>query len=118
MTVTVHRQFFSSIGDVLDDIKKNRTWPTTLVSGPSRGREVHWHAEEVHAYVMEGETDFLDAASSKRIPVGPGDKVVIPARALHAEGPVKDKVVYVIAVPAPLPYDEFLKARPEADLQR
>jgi mannose-6-phosphate isomerase-like protein (cupin superfamily) len=118
MAVTVQRKFFGSIGEALDDIRKNGTWPTTLVSGPSRGRQVHWHSEEVHAYVMEGETDFLDAATSERIPVGPGDKVVIPARALHAEGAVKDRVVYLIALPGPLPYDEFLKARPEEELRR
>jgi hypothetical protein len=44
--------------------------------------------------------------------------VVIPARALHAEGAVKDRVVYLIALPGPLPSDEFLKARPEEELRR
>lgn len=117
MTVTVHRKFFNSIGDVLDDIKKNRTWPTTFVSGPSEGLPVHWHTEEVHAYVIEGETDFLDVGTNKRLPVGPGDKVVVPARTLHAEGAVKDKVVYVIGMPTAVPPREFLRMKQESDLQ-
>jgi quercetin dioxygenase-like cupin family protein len=118
MALSVQRKFFSSIGDVLDDIRRNQTWPTTFVSGPSKGLPVHWHSEEVHAYIMEGETDFLDAESGVRTPVGPGDKIIVPAGALHAEGVVKDKVVYLLGLPAPLPPDEFLRMRSAEDLPK
>ena len=56
----IEKAFFESREQVLEDIGKNNTWPTTFVSGPSEGLPVHWHSEEVHAYIMEGETDFLD----------------------------------------------------------
>jgi quercetin dioxygenase-like cupin family protein len=69
---------------------------------------VHWHSDEVHAYIMEGETDFLDAASGKRTSVVAGDKIIVPARTLHAEGAVKDRVVYILALPRPVAGDEFL----------
>tara|TARA_R110002096_G_scaffold6206_8_gene28589 strand:+ start:1195 stop:1548 length:354 start_codon:yes stop_codon:yes gene_type:complete len=108
MAIEFYRQFFTSRNEVLDDVKSNGTWPTTFVSGPSDGLHLHWHADEVHAYIIEGETDFLDAESGRRTPVTAGDKVVVPARTLHAEGSVKDRVVYILALPDALLPDEFL----------
>lgn len=111
MNLDIQPDFFQSLADVLDDIKANGTWPTTFVSGASEGLPVHWHSEEVHAYVMEGETDFLDADSGRRTSVGPGDKIVVPAGALHAEGAVRNRVVYILALPEPLAPDQFLMMR-------
>lgn len=111
MSLQFYPGFFKTPADVLDDVKVNQTWPTTFVSGPSDAAPVHWHSDEVHAYIMEGETDFLDAASGKQTPVKAGDKIIVPARALHAEGAVKDRVVYILALPRPLPGDEFLVMR-------
>ena len=88
---------------------KNGTWPTTFVSPAYPGVEVHWHSEDVCAYVMEGETSFFDGESGDTTRVGPGDKVTIPKRTLHAEGEVKDRVVYVIGMPEPLLSQDFLK---------
>lgn len=116
MGIEIHAQCFASMDEVLDDVKANGTWPTTFVSGPSEGLPVHWHDHDVHAYVMEGDTDFLDVESGERMPVRQGDKVVIPARTLHAEGAVAQRVVYVLAVPEPLPGDRFLAMRDQADL--
>lgn len=117
MALEFYPQFFTSRSEVLDDIKGNDTWPTTFVSGPSDGLHVHWHADEVHAYIMEGQTDFLDAESGQRTAVQAGDKIVVPARSLHAEGGVKDRVVYILALPAALPPDEFLAMRDPEDLK-
>jgi len=108
--------FFESRAEVLQDIEKNGTWPTTFVSGASEGLPVHWHSEEVHAYVMEGQTDFLDVETDTRTSVGPGDKVILPAGALHAEGVVKDRVVYILALPMALAADDFLVQRAPEDL--
>ena len=99
MAVEVLKGFFESRDEVLDDIKASGFWPTTFVSGPSPGIEVHWHDLDVHAYVMEGTTSFLDGESGARQAVGPGDKIVIPRRTLHAEGEIADRVVYIISVP-------------------
>lgn len=116
MGLQIEKAFFESKEQVLEDIGKNNTWPTTFVSGPSEGLPVHWHSEEVHAYIMEGETNFLDVERDERIPVAAGDKVIVPARTLHAEGEVRDRVVYILALPAPLEPDEFLVLRNAEDL--
>lgn len=116
MSLQVHRNFFQTKDDVLEDIRVNGTWPTTFVSGPSDGLPVHWHSEEVHGYIMEGSTDFLDVETNKRIPAGVGDKLVIPARTLHAEGVVKDRVVYILALPEALTAEQFLAMREPASL--
>ncbi len=108
MELQFYPQFFGSTADVLDDVKKNGTWPTTFVSGPSDGLHVHWHSDEVHAYIMEGKTDFLDANSGTRTAVEAGDKIVVPARVLHAEGAVRGRVVYILALGQPLPPEDFL----------
>ncbi len=116
MALQVHKSFFKNRAEVLDDLKQSGFWPTTFVSGPSPGLEAHWHSEEVHAYVIEGETSFLDVESGKRHPTGPGDRIVIPPRTLHAEGEVRDRVVYIIGVPEAMSPREFLKQRPAEEL--
>ena len=102
----------------MDDIKASGFWPTTFVSGRSPGVEVHWHDLEVDAYVMEGETSFLDPVQDVRHPVAPGDKIVIPAGTLHAEGAIEDQVVYVIAVPEARPTDRQLTLNPPDTLPK
>ena len=107
----VNKQFFSGIGEVLEDVKANQTWPTTFVSGPSKGLPEHWHDYEVHAYLMEGETWFLDGESGEKFNVTAGDKIIIPSKALHAEGEVEEKAVYIVAIPEPVTNKEFLVMR-------
>lgn len=65
----------------------------------------------MHAYVLEGETSFLDADSGQRHPVGTGDKLIISAGTLHAEGEIRDRVVYYIGLSEAVPREEFLKLR-------
>ena len=65
MGLTVEKAFFANLSDVLDDVKSNGTWPTTFVSGPSKGLPEHYHDYEVHAYVMEGETWFGTVIQAK-----------------------------------------------------
>ena len=116
MSLQIYKRFFENRGEVLEDLKASGFWPTTFVSGPSPGLEVHWHSEEVHAYVVEGETSFLDGESGERHAVAAGDKIIVPPRTLHAEGEVCDRVVYIIAVPEAMLPDEFLKLRPPEEL--
>ena len=118
MGIHVAKGHFNDLTEVLEEIKQNRMWPTTYVSGAATAADIHWHSEEVHVYVMEGITDFLDGETGKRHDVMAGDKITVPARTLHAEGAVKEKVIYLIAIPEALPPDEFLKMRDPADLNR
>jgi len=108
LALTYYKKFFNSKAEVLADIDKNNTWPTTFVSGATDGPPVHWHKDEVHAYIMEGETDFLDAETNLRTQVKAGDKIVVPAGELHAEGSIQDKVVYILALPEPRLPEDFL----------
>ncbi len=108
MGLKFYKQFFTSKKEVLDDIEKNGTWPTTFVSGSTDGPPVHWHKDEVQAYIMEGETDFLDAETNKRTMVSAGDKIIVPMGELHAEGAIKDRVVYILALPEPRLPEDFL----------
>jgi quercetin dioxygenase-like cupin family protein len=116
MGLEIHAQSFTSLAEVLEEVKASGGWPTTFVSGPSEGLPVHWHPHDLQVYVMEGETDFLDPVTGVRHPVRQGDRIAIPAGTLHAEGPVKDRVVYILAVPKPLARGEFLAMRDPASL--
>jgi hypothetical protein len=114
MALKFYKQFFTSKAEVLADIEKNDTWPTTFVSGKTEGPPVHWHKDEVHAYIMDGETDFLDAETNQRTFVSAGDKIIVPGRKLHAEGVIKNRVVYILALPAPrLPEDFLMMFEPD-----
>jgi mannose-6-phosphate isomerase-like protein (cupin superfamily) len=114
MGLKFYKQFFTTKKEVLADIQENGTWPTTFVSGATEGPPVHWHKDEVHAYIMEGETDFLDAETNLRTIVSAGDKIIVPMGELHAEGAIKDRVVYILALPEPrLPEDFLAKFTPE-----
>ncbi len=115
--VQVHKHFFDAREEVLDDLKKTGFWPTTYVSEPGPPGDIHWHNLEVHGYVLEGHTWFLDADRDIRHDVASGDKIVIPARTLHAEGEITENLVYIIALPEPGPFDPFLEQLSPEDLK-
>ena len=117
MGVQIYKHFFDTREEVFDDLKKTGFWPTTFVSKPSPPLEVHWHKLEVQAYVMEGRTWFLDEESGVRQDIAIGDKIVIPARTLHAEGETTENVIYIIGLPEPGPFDPFLEQRSPEDLK-
>ena len=85
--------FHSSKEEVLDDIKKLDLWPTVYVSERMDELPLHWHEVDNCGYVMEGTSYVLDSNGS-RIELSAGDKLEIPAGALHAEGRVDQKIVY------------------------
>ncbi len=118
MPVQIHRQFFRNVGEALDDIRKNGFWPTTYVSDASPALPTHWHDSDIHGYMIEGTSWVLDGESGENIEVSAGDKLVIPAGTLHAEGENNQRVVYLVALPEPRPFHEFLKMYPPDDPAR
>ena len=48
-------------------------------------------------YVLEGHSYVLNE-HGERFPLGPGDKLVIPAGAIHAEGAVAERMVYIVGI--------------------
>ncbi|MEM8500760.1 MAG: cupin domain-containing protein [Pseudomonadota bacterium] len=94
----VIHNFFTSKDEVLDDIKKLDLWPTVYVSDRMDELPLHWHDVDNCGYVMEGRSYILNE-NGERIPLQAGDKLHIPAGALHAEGSVEERIVYIVGIP-------------------
>ena len=105
--MVIEKGFFTSRDDVLQDIRRSGYWPTTYISTKSPELPVHYHAHDILGYVMEGETYVLDEDENK-IPIGPGDKLIIPKGAWHAEGEVTDEVIYIVTVREAVPFMEAI----------
>ncbi|MEM9034363.1 MAG: cupin domain-containing protein [Actinomycetota bacterium] len=94
----VIRGAFSTKDQVLDEIRRLDLWPTTYVSERMRELPPHWHDVDNHGFVLEGHSYVLDERG-ERVELGPGDKLEIPAGAIHAEGEVRDRMVYIVGIP-------------------
>jgi hypothetical protein len=116
MSIRVEKGCFDGLDDALDDIRKNRLWPTTYVAEEATAADIHWHSEEVTVYVMKGQTYFLDGETRKKHAVMEGDKVTVPARTLHAEGEVVGGIIYLIGIPEALSPERFLMQREPSEL--
>ncbi len=116
MGIHVKKGCFEGLPGALEDAKNHNLWPTTYVADEATAADLHWHSEEVHVYVMRGETYFLDGESGKKHPVIAGDKVIVPARTLHAEGEFKGGIIYLIGIPEALAPDRFLLQRSPEEL--
>ena len=100
--LVVEKGYFTTKAEVMEDIRDTGYWPTTFISGKSPELPVHYHNHDIIGYVMEGETYLLDE-DEKKIPIGPGDRLVIPKGAWHAEGAVEEKVVYIVSLKEAIP---------------
>jgi hypothetical protein len=94
----VVHNFFSSKQEVLADISKLDLWPTTYVSDRMEELPLHYHDIDNCGYVLEGKSYVLNE-QGERVPLGPGDKLIIPAGAIHAEGEVTERMVYIVGIP-------------------
>ncbi len=94
----VIKNFHSSKDEVLDDIKKLDLWPTVYVSERMEELPPHWHDLDNCGYVMEGSSYVLNE-KGERVQLCAGDKLQIPAGAIHAEGKVQERMVYIVGIP-------------------
>lgn len=108
--MVVEKGYFRDRAQVMEDIRDTGYWPTTYLSGPSPELPLHYHDQDIIGYVMEGETYVLDE-DGIAITVGPGDRMVIPKGAWHAEGEVKDPVVYIVSMREAVPFIEGIMPR-------
>ena len=69
---------------------------------------LHWHDTDNCGYVLEGSSYVLNE-KGEQVKLGPGDKLVIPAGALHAEGIVTERMVYIVGISEPANLMEKLK---------
>ena len=108
--LVVEKSYFSDRTEVMEDIRDTGYWPTTYVSNRSPELPVHYHDHDIIGYVMEGETYLLDE-DEQRIEIGPGDRLVIPKGAWHAEGEVTDRVLYIVTCKEPVAFIEAIMPR-------
>ena len=100
MTFKIHKSFFSTREEVLEDLKETGHWPTTYVSEKSPELPLHWHNLDITGYVMSGGTYLLDE-QGMRHDLDPGDKLEIPRGSLHAEGEVLVTTTYIVGTEVP-----------------
>ena len=105
---------FSTKDEVFEDLKRLDLWPTTYVSERMQELPLHWHDVDNCGYVLEGSSYVLNE-HGERFPLGPGDKLVIPAGAIHAEGAVTERMVYIVGISEPANLLERLSLLKPAD---
>jgi uncharacterized cupin superfamily protein len=93
----VIKQAFSTKEEAMADLTRLGLWPTTYVSERMDELPLHWHDVDNCGYVIEGSSYVLDA-EGERIELEAGDKLVLPAGAVHAEGEVLERMVYIVGI--------------------
>ena len=93
----VVHNFHTTKAEVLADIAALDLWPTTYVSERMGELPLHWHDVDNVGYVLEGSSYVVNEVG-EHIPLGAGDKLVLPAGAVHAEGTVTDRMVYIVGI--------------------
>lgn len=93
----VVHNFFSNKSEVFKDLDALDLWPTTYVSDRMQELPLHWHDFDNCGYVLEG-SSYVVNERGERVPLRAGDKLIIPAGALHAEGEVSERMVYIVGI--------------------
>jgi quercetin dioxygenase-like cupin family protein len=94
----VIRGAFSTKAEVLAELTALDFWPTTYVSERGQELPLHWHDFDDVGYVLEGHTYVLNE-KAERVELGPGDKLILPRGAVHAEGEVSERTVWIVGIP-------------------
>jgi uncharacterized RmlC-like cupin family protein len=116
MSLIIEKRHFDGLNGALTDICSKGLFPTTYSTDHATAADLHWHTEEVLAYLIQGKTHFQDAEGQKHY-IEPGDLVTVPARTLHAEGDINEPVIMLIGLKEALPMDRFLLPRDPAELK-
>jgi quercetin dioxygenase-like cupin family protein len=95
--MVIEKGYFQNRAEVMEDIRDSGYWPTTFISNKSPELPIHYHNHDIIGYVIEGETYLLEEDGNK-VAIGPGDRLVIPKGAWHAEGEVTDRVIYIVTL--------------------
>lgn len=115
MNLIIKKGHFDGLSGALAEIGEKGLFPTTYATDHATAADLHWHTEDVLAYLIQGKTFFLDADGQEH-PLEAGDLVIVPARTLHAEGDINEPVVMLIGLADALPMDRFLLPRDPAEL--
>jgi gentisate 1,2-dioxygenase len=115
MSLIVDKKHFDGLNGALEKIREKGLFPTTYATDHATAASLHWHSEDVVAYMILGKTYFLDA-EGQEYRLEADDLITVPARTLHAEGEIKESVVMLIGLKEAVPMDQFLLARDPTDL--
>ena len=115
MSLTFEKAYFDGLSGALADIRERNLFPTTYATDHATAANIHWHSYEVLAYMIKGNTSFLDADGNEH-KLEAGDLITVPARTLHAEGAINEPVVMLIGLADALPMDQFLVQHAPAEL--
>jgi gentisate 1,2-dioxygenase len=96
----VVKEAFASKEEALADLAAADLWPTTYVSERGEELPLHWHDVDNCGYVLEGNGYVLDE-NGERLELGAGDKLVLPAGAVHAEGEMTERMVWIVGISKP-----------------
>jgi hypothetical protein len=116
MGLIIAKNHFDGLSGALEDIREKGLFPTTYATDHATAAKLHWHSHNVLAYIIKGNTYFLDAEGQKHL-VEAGDLMTVPARTLHAEGEIDEPVVMLIGLEEALPADQFLLIRDPVELE-
>ena len=94
----VEKGVFATKEEAIADLNAMGYFPTTYVSDLMDELPPHWHDFDNVGYVIEGKSYVLDG-EGERVPLEAGDKLVIPRGAVHAEGAVTERMVYIVGLP-------------------
>jgi uncharacterized cupin superfamily protein len=115
MSLIIDKAHFDGLSGALEEIREKGLFPTTYATDHATAADLHWHSEDVLAYMIQGKTYFIDADGQEHR-LEAGDLITVPARTLHAEGEINEPVVMLIGLTEALPMDRFLLVRDPADL--
>ena len=93
----VVKNAFTTRAEAMEDLISQDLWPTTYVSERSDELPLHWHDVDNCGYVIEGSSYVLNEYGEE-LRLEPGDKLVLPAGAVHAEGKVTERMVWIVGV--------------------
>jgi hypothetical protein len=65
MGLTITKSHFDGLSGALEDIREKRLFPTTYATDHATAAKLHWHSDNVLAYMIKGNTYFLDAEGQK-----------------------------------------------------
>ena len=92
---------------IAEEVEREGFDPVCITDPPARVYSSHHHAETKRLVFLGGTMEVT--VGDRTYDCKPGDKLIIPAGALHAEGQVQDPVTYIVTLRDPEPFLQALR---------
>lgn len=60
MGLIIKKRHFDGLSGALEEIRDKGLFPTTYATDHATAADLHWHSENVLAYLIQGKTYFVD----------------------------------------------------------